>query len=185
MKLCRNNNMNSKIYLIVLSMLIVSSCTWFGEQQLSAPAGIAADSAEYENYASCVTECSQCEANCLNTVYYNKAMSEENKNTCDQITSQTLQQECKYMLLATEAITELNKDKCLMLNEDEQQSCLVRVSAEIAVQSLSVDKCNESPDVVRCQNIFYMDRAMTENNTTSCDKISSEEKKQVCYNSLI
>ncbi|MFA6888671.1 MAG: hypothetical protein WC254_04195 [Candidatus Woesearchaeota archaeon] len=172
--------MKNKLIFITLIMMLISSCSWFGEQEISVPAGITADSIEYEQYGSCVTECNQCEVNCLDEIYYTKAITGENKDTCDSITSPTLQQECKYMLLATEAVSELNKDKCLMLIEDQQENCLVHVSAEIALQSQSIDKCAESPDVVRCQNIYYMDVAVTENNTTYCDNLS-EEKKEICY----
>ncbi len=178
------SRMNTKISLFILSLLIVSSCSWFGSKDIEVPAGISADSVDYEQYASCVTQCDLCESKCMDTVYYNKAVSEENKGVCDKITSETLKAECQNMLLAAEAVSQLNKDKCMMLSEAEQQICLVHVSAEVAVQSQSVDKCAESPDVERCQDIFYKDMAQLNNDSSYCDNVS-EDKKQLCYDSLI
>lgn len=176
--------MNTKIFLIILSLLIVSSCSWFGSKKMEAPAGISADSTEYEQYASCVTACDMCESQCMDTAYYNKAMNEENKDVCDKILSESLKHECQNMLLAAEAVSELNKEKCMLLDEASQQLCLVHVSAEIAVQSQSVDKCAESPDVEHCEDIFYKDMAILNQDSSYCDNLS-DEKKQLCYDSLM
>ncbi len=184
MELYWDNPMNKKIFIIAFFVMFITGCMWFGEQQLSAPAGISADSLDYEQYTSCATECNLCESNCMDTVFYNKAINEDNKAVCDKITSEAVKNECLNMLLAVEAVSELNKDKCRMLNEDEQQTCLVHVSAEIAIQSQSIDKCAESPDVERCQDIFYKDMAVLNQDAIYCDNLSGE-KKQLCYDSLI
>jgi hypothetical protein len=176
--------MNTKIYSLIIALLILTSCSWFGNKEITVPVGIAADSVDYEQYASCVAQCDVCESKCMDTAYYNKAMTEKESTMCDRITSESVKTECKNMLLAIEAVSELNKDKCMQLNEAEQNSCFVRVSAEIAIQSQSVDKCAESPDVEHCQNIFYKDMAIMNNDTTYCDNLN-DEKKQMCYDSLI
>lgn len=176
--------MNTKIYSLILTVLVLTSCSWFGSKEIEAPAGISADSVDYEQYASCVTECDLCESNCMDTAYYNKAVSEGNNAVCDKILSEILKHECQNMLLAAEAVSELNKEKCMLLDEALQQICLVHVSAEIAVQSQSVGKCAESPNVERCQDIFYKDMAILNNDVSYCDNLS-EEKKQLCYDSFI
>ncbi len=169
---------------ILLVTLFLSSCMWFGveEEQVEVPAGIEGSSVEYENYASCVEQCSSCEENCLNSVYYVKAVQEGDTKSCARIVSQTLREDCEQTLLATEAIEQLNKEKCMMLTEEAmQESCLVHVAAEAAVQSSSSDKCSESPDAERCEAIFYKDMALLNNDRTYCDKLVDEEKKAVCY----
>lgn len=172
---------------IVLSILVVflffvASCTLFGaEEQIEVPAGISAESVDYEAYATCVTECDSCESDCLDRVYYQKALSDENKNVCGQITSVSLKQDCEQTLLFAEAISQLNKDKCSQLTEEAlQQTCLISVIAEIAFQSGSVEKCAEASDIERCENIFYKDMAVLNNDVTYCDNLSGEQKT-VCY----
>ncbi len=165
-------------------LVILSGCSWFGaqEEQVEVPAGIEASSVEYESYASCVEQCSSCEENCLNSVYYIKAMQETNVRSCEQIMSETLKEECKQTVLATEAVEQLNKEKCMMLTEKAaQETCLVHVAAEAAVQSSSPEKCSEAPDVERCENIFYKDMALLSNDVAYCDNLEDEEKKEVCY----
>ena len=70
-------------------VLFLSSCMFFGigeqEEQVEVPVGVDASSVEYESYASCVEQCSSCEENCLNSVYYVKAMQEEDTRSCAQI----------------------------------------------------------------------------------------------------
>ena len=168
---------------LLFLVVFLSSCSWFGaEEQIEVPAGIDATSVEYESYASCVEQCSSCEENCLNSVYYVKAIQQGDTRSCAQIVSQTLREDCEQTLLATEAVEQLNKEKCMMLTEEAiQQTCLVHVAAEAAVQSNSPDKCSEAPDVERCENIFYKDMAQLNNDTTYCDNLENEEKKEVCY----
>jgi hypothetical protein len=176
--------MNTKISLIMLSLVIVASCTWFDNNNDEVPAGVLADSVDYEQYASCIAECEVCESHCMDTVYYNKAVVERESSVCEKITSMSMKTECQNMLLSQEAISELNKDKCMQLGEAEQNSCLVHVAAEAAVQASSAEKCAESPDVERCENIFYKDMAVLNNDASYCDNLSGE-KKQLCYDSLI
>lgn len=163
--------------------IFLASCAWFGaEEQIEVPVGIDATSVEYESYASCVEQCSSCEENCLNSAYYVKALQEADTKSCARIVSQTLRQDCEQTLLATEAVEQLNKEKCMMLTEEAvQQTCLVHVAAEAAVQSSSSEKCSEAPDVERCENIFYKDMAQINNDTSYCDNLENEEKKEVCY----
>lgn len=172
-------------YWMILGILItLSGCAWFGaqEEQVEVPAGIDASSVEYETYASCVEQCGNCEQNCLNSVYYIKAMQEANARSCEQIISKTLKEDCEQTVLATEAVEQLSKEKCTMLTEEAaQETCLVHVAAEAAVQSSSPEKCGEGPDVERCENIFYKDMAVLNNDSTYCDKLEDEEKKEVCY----
>ncbi len=173
-----------KIILLLLAviLLLTTSCTWFtAEEQIEVPAGISAESVDYEAYAGCVQECDSCESDCLDRVYYQKALSDENKNVCSEIISVTLKQDCEQTLLAVEAVSQLNKDKCSQLTQEAlQQTCLVSVTAEIAVQSGSVEKCAEAADVERCENIFYRDMAVMNNDVTYCDYLS-DDKKIVCY----
>lgn len=165
-------------------LTILSGCAWFGgeEEQIEAPAGIDASSVEYESYASCVEQCSSCEENCLNSVYYVKAMQEADTKSCERIISQTIKEDCEQTLLAIEAVEQLNKEKCMMLTQEAvQQICLVHVAAEAAVQSSSPEKCSEALDVGRCEDIFYKDMAQLNNDVTYCNNIEDEEKKEVCY----
>lgn len=168
--------------LFFIGAFFLASCSWFGaEEQREVPVGIDASTVEYEQYASCVEQCSSCEENCLNSVQYIKALQEEDTRSCERIVSETLKEDCKQTLLATEAVEQLNKEKCMMLTEEAvQQSCLVHVAAEAAVQSSSSEKCNEAPDVERCENIFYKDMALLNNDSTYCDNLD-EEKKEICY----
>src|SRR3989338_3883351 len=171
---------------LLFVVLFLSSCMFFGigeqQEQVEVPVGVDASSVEYESYASCVKQCSSCEENYLNSIYYVKAVQEGDTRSCAQIVSQTLREDCEQTLLATEAIEQLNKEKCMMLTEEAtQQSCLVHVAAEAAVQSSSSEKCSEAPDVERCENIFYKDMAVLNNDTSYCDNLEDEEKKAVCY----
>jgi hypothetical protein len=173
-----------KIILLPLAVLFLLStgCVWFtAEEQIEVPAGISADSVDYEAYAGCIRECDSCESDCLDRVYFQKALSDENKNVCSQIMSTVLKQDCEQTILAAEAVSQLNKEKCSQLTEEAlQQTCLVSVTAEIAVQSGSVEKCVEATDVERCENIFYKDMAIMNNDVTYCDHLSAEQKT-VCY----
>lgn len=165
-------------------VIFLSGCAWFGaeEEQVEVPAGIEGSSVEYEQYASCVEQCGSCEENCLNSVYYVKAVQEGDTRNCARIVSQTLREDCEQTLLATEAVEQLNKEKCLMLTEEAmKENCLVHVAAEAAVQSSSPEKCSESPDVERCEAIFYKDMALLNNDAIYCDKLEDEEKKAACY----
>ncbi len=154
----------------------------FGADEIEVPAGISADSADFEAYATCVDECDSCESNCLDRVHYQKAIADENKNVCYTIKSISLQEDCVQTLLVTEAVLQLNRDKCSQLiGEVIQTTCLVHVNAEIAVQSGTVEKCVESPDIKRCQHIFYRDMAVLNNDVTYCDNIVEEQTKDLCY----
>ncbi len=173
-----------KYWMIIGILIILSGCAWFGaeDEQIEVPSGIDASSTAYEEYASCVEQCSSCEENCLNSIYYIKALQEEDTKSCARIVSETLKEDCEQTVLATEAVQQLNKEKCMMLTEEAtQESCLVHVAAEAAVQSSSSDKCSEAPDVERCENIFYKDMAVLNNDATYCNNIEDEEKKEVCY----
>src|SRR3989338_3528147 len=164
----------------IVFFFLFASCTWFGfgaEEQITIPAGISAESVDYEAYATCVHECDSCESDCLDRTYYQKALTDENKNVCSQITSVTLKQDCEQTLISAEAVSQLNKDKCSQLVEEAlQQTCLVSVTAEIAVQSGTVEKCAEASDVERCEHIFYKDMAVLNNDVTYCDNLSGEQK---------
>lgn len=151
-------------------LLFLLSCTWFGATEdktdVEVPAGISADSSEFEEYAGCVQKCNSCEQNCLDSLYYAKALSQENSNVCSQIVSTGIKKECEESLAAIAAVSQLNKDKCLTLSEEAaRQTCLVRVAAEIAVQSGSVEKCQEATDVERCEKLFYKEMAVLKNET--------------------
>lgn len=168
--------------IIIVFVVFLSSCMWFGaEEEVEVPAGIDATSVEYESYASCVQQCTSCEENCLNSVYYVKALQEGDTNGCSRIVSQTIREDCEQTLLATEAVEQLNKEKCMMLTEEAlQQSCLVHVAAEAAVQSDSPDKCSDAPDVEKCEAIFYKDMALLYNDLGFCDNLQGDNK-DACY----
>lgn len=173
----------SYLFVVVFSLFFIVSCSLFtNEKQIEIPVGIETESLEAEQYTSCVEECSSCEDNCLNRIYYTKALQEQKDSVCASITSLSLQQDCQQSILAVEAVSELSKEKCMQLTEEAvQQTCLVHVVAEIAVQSSSVEKCQEAADVERCQNIFYKEMALLSKDATSCDLIAEEEQKSICH----
>lgn len=178
-----------KIILLLfgLSLFFLLGCAWFGateEEIVEVPAGIAADSSEYEQYSGCVQDCSSCEQNCMDSLYYTKALSEENENVCAQIISTGIKKECEESLAAIAAVSQLNKDTCLTISDEAmQQTCLVQVAAEIAMQSSTVAKCQEATDVERCEKLFYKEMAVLKNDATYCDSLSDVDK-QLCYDAL-
>lgn len=173
-----------KIILAILlfSLVVLAQCTFFSKEAArEVPAGITEGSPEAETYLSCLERCASCETNCEDSLYYTKALAEENKNVCERITSTTLRQECTEQLLAIEAVAELNKDKCLLLgDEGAQQTCLNNVAAEIAVQSGNVEKCADAPDPERCEALFSREMAVLTGDASYCDNLE-EEQKQLCY----
>ncbi|MBI5073500.1 hypothetical protein HZA99_06810, partial [Candidatus Woesearchaeota archaeon] len=56
----------------------------------------------------------------------------------------------------------------------------VHVAAEAAVQSNSVDKCNDASDVGRCETIFYKDMAVKSGDSTYCNNITDTEQQDIC-----
>lgn len=170
--------------LSLLALLLLLSCTWFSttqEETIEVPAGISAESSEFEEYAGCVQECNSCEQNCIDSLYYTKALSDENANVCSQIISAGIKQECEDSLTAIAAVSQLNKDKCLTLSDEAaQQNCLVHVTAEIAVQSNNVEKCQEATNVERCEKIYYKEMALLMNDASYCDSLSDIDK-ELCY----
>lgn len=155
---------------MILISIFFAGCSWFSiekteqSKQVSVPAGISPESSEFSEYSDCVQHCGLCEENCLNSVYYVKASSDENIQICSQITSPELQKECEDNLAAVIAVSQLNKEKCNSISDEAaQQNCLVHVSAEVALQSGNINKCDEATDVERCKNLFYKEMALLNN----------------------
>ncbi|MBI5072914.1 hypothetical protein HZA99_03780, partial [Candidatus Woesearchaeota archaeon] len=129
----RNKLVLSVLILIFAILFFASSCSFLGWQITKIevpqpPAGITADSLQGEQYANCINKCSSCESNCKDNAYYIKATADQNKNICANMVSTTLQSECQQTILAAEAVSQLNKEKCLQLtDEGSQQTCLVHV----------------------------------------------------------
>lgn len=172
-----------KIILTILlfSLVVLAQCTIFNKEKATeVPAGVEASSPEAETYLSCINRCASCETTCEDSLYYTKALAEENKNVCERITSTILQQECTEQLLAVEAVAELNKDKCMLLSdEDMQRTCLDNVAAEIAVQSSNVEKCADAPHAERCESHYYREMAVLTDDASYCDNLE-DEQKQLC-----
>lgn len=169
------------LFSLVLASLILAQCTFLGKEKAKeVPAGITESSPEAETYISCLDRCASCETNCEDSLYYTKALADENKNVCERITSTTLQQECTEQLLAVEAVAELNKEKCVSLSDEGgQQTCLTRVASEIAIQSSSIEKCSEAPDTKRCEALFSREMAVLTGDASYCAPLE-EEQKQLC-----
>ena len=153
------------------------------EETETIPAGVSADSLEYEKYQTCMNACP---TDCLNDLYYTVAQQKEDANYCDNIESVSLQEECNNQLLGIEAVSDLSKEKCLMITEEnEQQSCLTHVAAEAAVQASDVTKCDEAPDVQNCQDLYYRDIAFATKDVSYCDKLSDEEDTVRCVEAVV
>lgn len=172
-------------FIFFVAVFLITSCTLFNKEATQEiPAGVETSSSEAETYLSCLDRCASCETTCEDSLYYTKALAEENKNVCERITSTILQQECTKQLLAVEAVAELNKDKCMLLgDEDIQRTCLDNVAAEIAVQSSSVEKCADAPHAERCENHYYREMAVLSSDASYCDNLE-EEQKQLCVEAV-
>lgn len=168
-------------FILIVAVFLITSCTLFSKEATQEiPAGVETSSPEAETYLSCLDRCASCETTCEDSLYYTKALAEENKNVCERITSTILQQECTEQLLAVEAVAELNKDKCMLLGDGgAQQLCLTRVASEIAIQSSSIEKCREAPDTERCEELFSREMAVLSSDASYCDNLE-EEQKQLC-----
>lgn len=174
--------MSRIIFCIFILSLFLAGCTAPIAETETIPAGVAADSLEYESYQVCVDACP---TNCLNDLYYTVAQQKEDASYCDNIESISLQEECKNLLLGIEAVSDLSKDKCLAISdENEQASCLTHVAAEAAVQATDVSKCDEAPDVLDCQDLYYRDMAFATKDVSYCEKLTEEEDKSRCVEAV-
>lgn len=170
------------VFFILLLAVGCTSPSSLPQETKTVPLGVSADSLEYETYQVCIDACP---SQCLNDLYYTVARQKEDANYCDKIESVSLREECKNQLLGIEAVSDLSKEKCLMIaDENEQQSCLTHVAAEAAVQANDVTKCDEAPDVQNCQDLYYRDTAFATKDVTYCDMLSDEEDTTRCVEAV-
>jgi hypothetical protein len=166
--------MRQTIILILLVLITLVSCgTEVEETQM--PAGLTENSGEYATYLSCIDRCDQCEANCLDTVYYDMAIVETNSGICNRITSVSLQELCAQELRALEAIATKNPDTCLDLTEGAQEVCLLHVYAELAVEAQTSSICDSLEEPEQCVEIFSKNMAMMTGDPVYCDDAGDPE----------
>ncbi|PIN79381.1 hypothetical protein COV16_04545 [Candidatus Woesearchaeota archaeon CG10_big_fil_rev_8_21_14_0_10_34_8] len=168
--------MNKLIFILLLLFILLISCT----DEIEVPAGITADSSDFETYSTCVEQCGQCETTCLDTLYFTKAVSSSNENICEHIQSTMLKQDCQQQLLGVEAVAELNKGKCELLPEEIREGCLVDVTVEIAIQSSNIAKCNEVENAEHCRELYFRELAVQNNDASYCDNIEDQSKQELC-----
>ncbi len=109
------------ISIVFFILLIVAGCTSpssVTEGTQTIPLGVSVDSLEYETYQVCMDACP---SQCLNDLYYTVAQQKEDANYCDKIESVSLQEECKNQILGIEAVSDLSKEKCLMITDENAQ----------------------------------------------------------------
>jgi hypothetical protein len=90
------------------------------------PAGIDATSAEYEDYASCMSQCSVCEATCESELRTSKAVQALDTALCEPLSGSMLQ-ECKGNVYYHLAQANRDTSLCDKLPEARRNSCYYAV----------------------------------------------------------